>query len=74
VKFRSKNIIAPTCARESEEKIQMPETRLHTRPEILNEIRRIVGNATPDSFNRSAEARTEYLFRLLDASTARVIA
>lgn len=48
----------------------MPETRLHTRQEILSEIRKIVGNATPESFNRSAEARTAYLFKLLDASGA----
>jgi HK97 family phage major capsid protein len=46
----------------------MPE--LHTREQIVGEIRRIVGNATAETFNRATEARTNYLFRLLDVISA----
>src|SRR5437899_4956726 len=46
----------------------MPELR--TREQIVGEIRRIVGNATAETFNRATEARTNYLFRLLDVISA----
>jgi HK97 family phage major capsid protein len=48
----------------------MPELQPQTREQIIAELRRIVGPATAQSFDRATEARANSLFRLLDVVSA----